>query len=64
MFSNAENLRAGGSCNRGVKEAAGEYILFIDADDYFRPGAVPEGLMRAASVLSIINMKRGIKIML
>lgn len=40
LFNNAENLRAGGGRNRGVREAAGEYILFIDADDYFHPGAL------------------------
>lgn len=42
LYSNAENLRAGGSRNRGVLEAKGEYILFIDADDYFHPGAVKQ----------------------
>lgn len=40
LYSNEVNLRAGGSRNRGVREAKGEYILFIDADDYFHPGAV------------------------
>ena len=40
LFSNTENIRAGGSRNRGVREAYGEYILFIDADDYFHPGAL------------------------
>ena len=36
LLSNSENLRAGGSRNYGVREAKGEYILFIDVDDYFR----------------------------
>lgn len=35
VLTNDENLRAGGSRNRGVREASGEYVLFIDADDYF-----------------------------
>ena len=42
LLSNTENLRAGGSRNYGVKEAKGEYILFIDADDYFHLGSLQE----------------------
>ena len=42
LYTNVENLRAGGSRNRGVRAALGEYILFIDADDYFHPGAVKQ----------------------
>lgn len=40
LLSNPENLRAGGARNYGVCEAKGEYILFIDADDYFHPEAL------------------------
>lgn len=42
VLQNAENLRAGGARNHGVREAKGEYILFIDADDYFHPTALRE----------------------
>lgn len=35
LLSNLENLRAGGARNNGVRESKGEYICFIDADDYF-----------------------------
>ena len=42
VVSNMENLRAGGARNRGVREARGEYILFIDADDYYHPGGLKE----------------------
>ncbi len=40
VLRNAENLRAGGSRNHGVREARGEYVFFIDADDYFHPGSL------------------------
>ena len=38
IFLNKENLRAGGARNHGVREAKGEYIVFIDADDLFYNG--------------------------
>lgn len=40
LLTNPVNKRAGGSRNYGVKEANGEYIVFIDADDYFHSGAL------------------------
>jgi glycosyltransferase involved in cell wall biosynthesis len=33
--NNAQNLRAGGSRNHGVREAKGDYVVFMDADDYY-----------------------------
>ncbi len=40
ILQNPENLRAGGARNNGVRNARGEYILFIDSDDYFHEGSV------------------------
>lgn len=40
IFRNSENLRAGGARNHGVRKAEGEYILFLDSDDYFHEGGL------------------------
>lgn len=40
VLRNSTNLRAGGARNHGVREARGEYIVFVDADDYFHQGAL------------------------
>lgn len=40
LIQNPENIRAGGARNHGVREACGEYIVFIDADDYFHHGSL------------------------
>lgn len=40
ILRNPVNLRAGGARNHGVREAKGEYIQFIDSDDYFHSGSL------------------------
>lgn len=37
IIENKENLRQGGSRNKGIVASKGRYILFIDQDDYFCP---------------------------
>lgn len=36
LIKNLKNVRQGGARNRGVENALGEWILFIDQDDYFQ----------------------------
>lgn len=40
LIRHQKNLRAGGARNTGVKNARGEYVVFIDSDDYFHPGSL------------------------
>lgn len=35
-----ENRGVGPSRNYGVENASGEYLIFLDSDDYFKPGAL------------------------
>ena len=37
VLVNEKNAGAAGSRDRGIREAAGEYITFVDADDYILP---------------------------
>ena len=37
IIKNAQNLGAGPSRNRGMEEACGEYLSFVDADDWVAP---------------------------
>lgn len=44
VVKNKTNRRAGGSRNHGVQEAKGEYVVFIDSDDYFHQGSLKEAI--------------------
>lgn len=57
LVKNDKNRRAGGSRNHGVMQAKGEYVVFIDADDYFHKGSLNE-------VLKAINQNAELDIIL
>lgn len=40
VLENEENIRQGGSRNRGIKTAKGKYIVLIDQDDYFHKESI------------------------
>lgn len=40
VVRHTENLRQGGARNTGVDKAIGNYMLFIDQDDYYHPGSL------------------------
>lgn len=44
LLRNALNLRAGGARNHGIRAACGEFVIFIDADDYFHLGALKHSI--------------------
>ena len=53
VIENQENIRQGGSRNRGVKAAKGKYIIFIDQDDYYHK----EGITAAYNHLQENNLE-------
>ena len=48
LIRNSTNLKAGGARNKGLEIAQGEYIIFIDADDYL---AEKETLQKISDVI-------------
>lgn len=44
FLKNEKNLGAAASRNRGVKEARGNFVAFLDSDDYWSPGKLQKQL--------------------
>lgn len=58
VIKNTENLKAGMSRNKGIDAADGEYLYFLDADDYMAEGALKKLYNDAhANNLDIIKAK-------
>lgn len=47
LICHAENKRQGGARNTGLREAKGQYIWFVDSDDYLLPNGVGTLLSQA-----------------
>ncbi len=54
-IQNAVNLGVAKSRNHGVKEAKGEYIAFLDADDWWAPGKLKEQLEKMEATGAVLS---------
>lgn len=54
-----ENSGAAGARNRGIQEAHGQYLCFLDADDIWLPDKVETELAQIRTIQQTINPKAG-----
>ena len=47
LLIHKENKRQGGARNTGLKEAHGQYVWFVDSDDYIKPNCIKSLLEKA-----------------
>ncbi|MCI8407599.1 MAG: glycosyltransferase family 2 protein [Oscillospiraceae bacterium] len=56
-----ENAGPGSARNRGMEEAAGRYLIFLDSDDWFEPDFLEKMVKHAEEILADVTICRAVE---